>query len=386
MSIRLSIIIPCYNCEKTLRQAVDSCYVQGFSDDEFEIIMVDDGSSDGTRELMEEIVNEHSNIHLLYHEENKGGGATRNTGVKKAIGEIIYCLDSDNFFAEDSVGPMITYLAQKNADGVAFFERRFFVDTNILKYDSKYGNIVDRAILLEDLFSEEPIMLDNFFFTKKSFLTTSQYPEHHGFDTQTFEIEYVTKNNKVLICPDSIFYHRQNQHGHKSYYEREYERGLISINSYLAFEPVIQDLNFEVIELMIHFDIFQNNIHGAHTNLRAAISRYVQSGKQLLKTVGETTSPLSVTYVTMCQHIHNKEYIKAQESLEQCILHAQKETPLLQYMQMRITYLREGMSSMATHERIVKYLQDNKMLNRPKYRRIPEILKPLHEIYLRLFK
>ena len=49
---KLSITIPCYNCEKTLREAVESCYKQGFeNENDFEIVMVDDGSKDGTREL-----------------------------------------------------------------------------------------------------------------------------------------------------------------------------------------------------------------------------------------------------------------------------------------------------------------------------------------------
>ena len=168
MKLQLSIIIPCYNCEKTLREAVDSCYTQELSNDEFEIVMVDDGSSDDTWTLMEQLATERPNIRLVFHEINKGGGAARNTGIKEAQGQIIYCLDSDNVFAPNSVLPMLDYLDEKKVDGVAFYERRFFFGTNLKRYNT-HINISKEIITLIDLFNKSNTLLDNFFFTKTSF-------------------------------------------------------------------------------------------------------------------------------------------------------------------------------------------------------------------------
>lgn len=385
MANKLSIIIPCYNCEYTLCEAVESCYTQELSEDEFEIIMVDDGSSDNTRQVMESEVRKHSNINLLFHSENRGGGAARNTGIQAAKNEIIYCLDSDNFFAAQSVKPMLNYLVDNNLDGVAFYERRFFSEDDFQKFSSRYNSILDRYIQIEDLFSEPNIMLDNFFYTKSAYQKTNTYPEHHGFDTQTFEIDFLARELKVKVCPDSIFYHRQNQAGHKSYYEREYERGLISINTYLALEPIIHTLNSDVIEMMIFFDIYQKNFHGNGTHLRGSVAQYVQSGKSLLINSVQTRSIISEQYVTMCTHLKNKEYESAQETLRHCTEMAKQETPLLHYMQLRISYGLAGSEKQEIDQKAAEFLTSENMLHKPKYTRTPKILKPLHQLYLHIF-
>lgn len=369
-----------------MREAVNSCYVQGLAYDEFEVVMVDDGSTDGTADLMRAIATEHSNIKLVFHPENRGGGAARNTGINTSINTIIYCLDSDNFFAPNSVKPMLNYLSETGADGIAFYERRFFVNANPHKFTPRYNKILERSVVLNDLFSENSIMLDNFFFTKTSFLTTNKYPEHHGFDTQTFEIDYLAKKNKVMVCPNSIFYHRQNQDGHKSYYEREYERGLISINTYLSLEPIIQTLHSDAIELIINFDVFQKNFHGTDANLQETLHTYVRSGKPLQKESVGQVPPLTTVFIEMCAAIAHNDYDKALRYLGHCIKEAKKQTPLLLYMYLRISYGIMGLAPIEINEATAIYLQKNNLLNQPKYKRVPQILKPLHSIYLKIFK
>lgn len=259
---KLSIIIPCYNCEVTLRESVDSCYTQEMELHDFEIIMVDDGSKDGTRALMQQLATEHTNITLLFHPENRGGGAARNTGIKQSSGELIYCLDSDNVFAPKSVKSMIEYLSQSGADGVAFYERRFFLGTNLNKFTVKLNPILDRIIRLPDLFNESNTLLDNFFYTRKAYERTSGYPEHHGFDTQCFEMRFLSGGNTVRINPDSIFYHRQAMN-EPSYFERVHNSGLFSVNTMVIFEEIFHLFKPEVQNELIDFPIFSQNIsHG----------------------------------------------------------------------------------------------------------------------------
>ena len=114
----LSIIIPCYNCEETLREAVESCYKQGL--DNFEIVMVDDCSTDNTWNLMQELTKEHSNIKTYQHSENRGGGATRNAAVSKTSSEYIFCLDSDDIIGDDTLSKMLKMIKEENLDGVVF--------------------------------------------------------------------------------------------------------------------------------------------------------------------------------------------------------------------------------------------------------------------------
>ena len=134
MHRRLSIIIPCYNCVSTLEEALASVYTQSLTTP-FEVIMVDDGSKDTTADLMVTLSKMYPNVICLFNKKNHGGGAARNIGIAKSTGDLIYCLDSDNFFAPNTMQKMINFLEQIKCDGVAFSERRFFIDNNKKKYN-----------------------------------------------------------------------------------------------------------------------------------------------------------------------------------------------------------------------------------------------------------
>jgi len=215
----LSIIIPCYNCENTLRETIDSCYVQGFHDNEFELILVNDGSTDNTQKVMESAAKQRENITLISHAVNRGGGAARNTGINASSGEILYCLDSDNVFAPHSIHAIVHFIQQHDLDGAAFSERRFFHDS-LTNYKARTISKTTE-IQLQDLFIEAEPFLDNFFFTKQAYDATDGYPEHHGFDTQAFEFRFLLAGNKIKVCPQSVFYHRQGL-SEPSYFERVY--------------------------------------------------------------------------------------------------------------------------------------------------------------------
>ena len=381
MPPKLTVIMPCYNCERTLRQAVESCYTQGFSDDEFEIVMVDDSSTDNTKELLLTLADEHKNIHLVFHEQNQGGGAARNTAVANAKSEVIFCLDSDDALPSTVLSKMVGQLHTENVDGVLFEQTRYFT-SNINKTTIVSNTLLGKRIELKNLFDKDVGYLTqvNFMYTKKAFSQIGGYPTNHGFDTQTFGLLFLAKGLQATISPGTFYYHRQHQTGHQSYYEREYERGLISINSYLALEPIIADLHSGVIELMIHFDIFQKNFHGTNTHLRSTLALYIQSGQPLLHTKEEMASPLAQAYATMCQQITIGHYEQALIHLGHCLETTKKQTPLLLYMYLRISFGLMGYEVKNINEMVADYLQVNHLLNRPKYTRVPKIFNLLNKV------
>lgn len=257
MSHKISIIVPCYNCTSTLEEAVSSIYTQNLTTP-FEVILIDDGSEDGTADLISRLGDKYPNISCYVNLKNCGGGATRNIGIAKSTGDLVYCLDSDNFFAPNTLQKMLNFLEEKKCDGVAFNERRFFIDKNIKKYNSQFYKITDRSVCLEDMFTKNPPLLDNFLYTRKSYEEAGKYPEHHGFDTQCFELRFLSTGHTVYFCPETFFYHRQGGK-EKSYFERVYESGEFSKNMYLIYEDLFFLFSPEARLKIMQYDIFQNS-------------------------------------------------------------------------------------------------------------------------------
>lgn len=94
----ISVIIPVYNAEKYLDKCLSSVKNQTFSD--FEVIMVDDGSTDGSADICRKFVDEDSRFKYFY-KENGGGGSARNKGIEKATGNYIAFIDSDDYVDAD---------------------------------------------------------------------------------------------------------------------------------------------------------------------------------------------------------------------------------------------------------------------------------------------
>ena len=101
---KVSVIIPAYNAEKTLRRCVESILQQSFRD--LEVILVDDGSRDGTPALCDALAAEDSRVRVI-HKPNGGVSAARNTALDAATGEYVLFADSDDWLAEESIAAMV---------------------------------------------------------------------------------------------------------------------------------------------------------------------------------------------------------------------------------------------------------------------------------------
>ena len=119
-SIKISIVIPVYNAQKYLRMCVDSALEQTYRD--FEIILVDDGSSDSSGDICDDYERRYPFVRAV-HKPNGGASSARNAGMKEARGEYIHFIDSDDMLALEKV---YEQLAEKALDGeneIVFFRR-----------------------------------------------------------------------------------------------------------------------------------------------------------------------------------------------------------------------------------------------------------------------
>lgn len=113
--MKLSIIIPCYNERATLETLLDRvCSTEGH---EKEIILVDDGSTDGTRELIQEKLSDRVD-QVYFHDENQGKGAALATGIAGATGDIVLIQDSDLEYNPDEYPKLLQPILEGHADVV----------------------------------------------------------------------------------------------------------------------------------------------------------------------------------------------------------------------------------------------------------------------------
>ena len=149
---KVSVILPVYNNEKYLRNTLDSVKNQTFTD--FEILCIDDGSTDNSPLIIKEYAAEDNRFRYI-HQDNSGAGPARNNGLSKATGEYIAFLDGDDLYYPDFLKRMIDSLEKTRAD-VCICEREDFNSkTNqILNQNIKYQNFEEnRAYRTQDLAS-----------------------------------------------------------------------------------------------------------------------------------------------------------------------------------------------------------------------------------------
>ena len=117
--MKLSIVIPAYNAEKYIETCLESCVTQDMDATDYQILVVNDGSTDSTENIVLDMGESHPNISII-HQENKGNGAARNTGVEHAIGNYILFLDADDYVAHNTFGTLMQMLEEHDLDLLGF--------------------------------------------------------------------------------------------------------------------------------------------------------------------------------------------------------------------------------------------------------------------------
>ena len=119
---KVSVIIPAYNASEYLSQTLESVLVQTYSD--FEIILVDDGSTDET----DQVIAKYSSHLNLIQQENKGLSAARNAGLNMAIGEYLVFLDADDLLTPRKLAIQAAFLDQNPGIGIVYSDGFLFTN------------------------------------------------------------------------------------------------------------------------------------------------------------------------------------------------------------------------------------------------------------------
>ncbi|EJU9537387.1 glycosyltransferase family 2 protein [Vibrio alginolyticus] len=112
MSLLVSVIMPTYNSTGTVVESIQSVLSQTYKN--WELIIVDDRSTDNTWQVIQTYADKYDNIRVYQNKENLGAGASRNFAIKKARGRFIAFLDSDDLWTEDKLAEQIPFMLENN--------------------------------------------------------------------------------------------------------------------------------------------------------------------------------------------------------------------------------------------------------------------------------
>ena len=138
--MKLSVVMPCFNAGKYLREMLDSCLNQTFQD--WELILVDDQSTDTiTRNIIEEYSNKDARLKVLYrNREPKGGNTCRNIGISQARGQYLMVLDADDILSPTCFEKRVAFMeANQDCDYASFPATSFFSGNNPFSEEGKMG-------------------------------------------------------------------------------------------------------------------------------------------------------------------------------------------------------------------------------------------------------
>jgi glycosyltransferase involved in cell wall biosynthesis len=137
---KLSIVIPCYNEEKTLEAIVDRVLVADRCGLELEIVIVDDGSRDRSVEVMKELAAKHPEISTQFHGVNQGKGAALRTGFKEATGDIVMVQDADLEYSPNDYPKLLRPFLDGRADVVFGSRFKGGEESRVLYFWHSMGN------------------------------------------------------------------------------------------------------------------------------------------------------------------------------------------------------------------------------------------------------
>lgn len=212
----ISVIVPIYNVEEYITECIKSIMNQTYKD--IEIICINDCTQDNSITLVKELQNEDSRIRIINHEENKGLGGARNTGIENAKGEYIVFIDGDDYIDCTMIERLYNSLQEERTDvavcGVMLFDmgsNEMFSHTTFhykdIEIQRKYDLCKDKRILVNMWPSACNKLLKKNIIDRHSI----KYKEKILYEDHTFYYEYFSKCNNFSYVNRPLYYYRKNR-------------------------------------------------------------------------------------------------------------------------------------------------------------------------------
>lgn len=205
---KVSIIIPVYNSEKFLDRCLKSINAQTYKD--IEIIMVNDGSTDNSHDVIASRAKEQSNL-IALDQPNQGPAVARRTGMQQASGDYVMFLDSDDTLEEDAVEFLVQKLVECNLDAVYCGFNRIFGDRKTPSEARNVEGVLGREQMLDLLFNPQFHYIACMCFSKRELWDESMFCENREMPSEDIltNIRLVLKCNRVGLYDKRLYNYYQ---------------------------------------------------------------------------------------------------------------------------------------------------------------------------------
>ena len=254
MGNKVSVIIPVYNAEDYLERCIDSVLNQTYEN--LEIIAVNDGSKDGSLQILKKKELQDARIHII-DKENQGVSAARNDGLSNAAGDYILFVDADDYIKPEAIDKILKLRDKESSDCVVFgfeAEGNAADDTDVLReLASSEGAKTPEAILQHVLTIDTQKEILGFtwrYLFSRDLITD----ERLRFDTSLkisedykFIVEYLLHSEKVAVLPEALYVYVLNDNSSTSKYMPTLNRDMVDVNDWIVknIYPAVPEVQVE---------------------------------------------------------------------------------------------------------------------------------------------
>lgn len=341
--VKVSVIIPCYNAELFMVDCLESVFAQTLQ--EIEVICIDDGSTDGTLDILEEYRNQNKNLYIL-SQENQGSGIARNQGIRLATGEYLAFMDADDFYpAQDTLGKMYYTATREKAEicggSGCIFRNGIYTYNGLRK---------------------------GFTFSEDGWIDKREYPVILGYWRFIYKKEFIKQNNiyfpDYLRCQDPPFFLNAVVSAGRLYcmkdvtyvYRKEHKQVLFTLRKAIDYAKGMRDslAIAKAGDLLAIQQLILNELHG---ELSALMYLYADKDDEMIRIIHQFNEMISDGVITNGEDGQLKEG----KEIASYIKSVQKEMGnLLERLRAEDTVLIYGAGTVG--KRVKAFLEENSIL------------------------
>ena len=283
----LSVIVPVYNVEKYLKRCLESILVQSWND--YEIILVDDGSTDSSAQICDLYAEKYEMIRVI-HKENKGLSDTRNRGIEEASGEYVYFPDSDDWLEPNTFSELSDVIEELTYDIISF-NREFVTseEDKLISAKSRIQKLSGKQALLEMLKQSDVTGFANDkIYRKKLFLDNDiEFPVGKYYEDLGTNYKLFLKATKVYVTNQKYYHYLiKNPDSITQSWNEQKLQDMFGFYREIYYSPLIrekfEELEIEILQAfyingLIHIlsSLYKSNISAQYSDIEKDIKQEI---------------------------------------------------------------------------------------------------------------